>query len=67
MNPTDLIKFAKNRAYEFTEKQQQALDEGTISEVQQFADTNTFFTTHYLAADNPRTQSGHGGDEALLV
>ncbi len=64
MNPIDPIKFAKNRAYEFNEKQQRALDKGAISEEQWFADSNAFFTTHYLAADNPRAQSGHGGDEA---
>ncbi len=64
MNPIDPKKFAKNRAYEFTEKQQRALDEGAISEEQWFADSNAFFSDHYLAADNPRAQSGHGGDEA---
>lgn len=64
MNPIDPIKFAKNRAYEFNEKQQRALDKGAISEEQWFADSNAFFTAHYLAADNPRAQSGHGGDEA---
>jgi hypothetical protein len=34
MTPTDPINFAKNRAYEFVERQQQALDSGDISEAQ---------------------------------
>ena len=64
LNNIDPIKFAKNRAYEFVEQQQRALDSGEISEAQWFSESNTHFTTHYLAADNPRAQSGHSGDEA---
>jgi SAM-dependent methyltransferase len=60
----DPIKYAKNRAYQFVEEQQQALDDGTITESEWFDIYNEFFTGHYLAADNPRSQSGHGGDEA---
>jgi SAM-dependent methyltransferase len=60
---SDPIKFAKNRAYEFVEGQQQALDSGQISEDRWFAESSAYFTTHYLAADNPRAQSGHSGDE----
>jgi SAM-dependent methyltransferase len=60
----EALKYAKNRAYRFVEEQQRALDEGRISEAQWFDIYAQFFTTVYLAADNPRAQSGHGGDEA---
>ena len=60
----DSIKYAKNRAYQFVEAQQQALDDGQITEAEWFDVHNQFFTGHYLAADNPRAQSGHGGDNA---
>ncbi|MEZ4867170.1 MAG: class I SAM-dependent methyltransferase [Caldilineaceae bacterium] len=58
------IKAAKNRAFSFVEQQQAALDDGQITEAEWFAIHNAFFTGHYLAADNPRDQSGHNGDEA---
>lgn len=61
---SDPIKYAKNRAYEFVEAQQQALDSGTLTEAEWFDVHTRYFTEHYLAADNPRGQSGHGGDEA---
>lgn len=60
----DPTKFAKNRAYQFVEEQQQALDAGILTEAQWFAIHNEFFTRHYLATDDPRAQSGHGGGEA---
>jgi SAM-dependent methyltransferase len=60
----DPVKYAKNRAYQFVEEQQRALDEGVITEAQWFESYNRYFTAKYLAADNPRAQSGHGGDEA---
>jgi len=60
----DPIKYAKNKAYRFVEAQQQALDEGRITEAEWFDIFSQHFTTVYLAADNPRAQSGHGGDEA---
>ena len=60
----DPIKYAKNGAYQFVEEQQEALDEGKITEAQWFDIHNQYFTSAYLAADNPRAQSGHGGDEA---
>jgi SAM-dependent methyltransferase len=61
----DPIELAKNRAYQFCEEQQQALDEGRITEDEWFELHKRFFTRAYLAADNPRAQSGHGGDEAV--
>jgi len=60
----DPIKSAINRAYDFSEKQQRALDEGRITEEEWFEINKQYFTGHYLSADNPRAQSGHGGDEA---
>lgn len=60
----DHIKFAKNRAYQFVEDLQRALDEGRISEDEWFETNKRFFTDHYIAANNPRAQSGHSGDEA---
>jgi SAM-dependent methyltransferase len=60
----DPIKYAKNRAYQFVEQQQQALDDGRITEAEWFDINNRFFTANHLAADNPRAQSGHGGGEA---
>jgi SAM-dependent methyltransferase len=60
----DSIQYAINRAYRFCEEQQRALDEGRITEAEWFEVHKRFFTKHYLAADNPRAQSGHGGDEA---
>jgi SAM-dependent methyltransferase len=60
----DPIQYAINRAYRFCANQQQALDEGRITEAEWFEIHEQFFTAHYLAADNPRAQSGHGGDEA---
>ena len=60
----DPIKYAKNRAYQFVEAQQQALDHGQITEAEWFEINKQFFTAAYLSADNPRAQSGHGGNEA---
>jgi SAM-dependent methyltransferase len=62
--PDDAIKAALNRAWEFCEEQQRALDEGRITEEQWFEIHKRFFTAHYLASDNPRAQSGHSGGEA---
>jgi SAM-dependent methyltransferase len=59
----DPIKYAKNRAYQFNEEQQQALDEGRITEEQWFELHYRFFTRAYLLGENPRAQSGHSGDE----
>jgi len=58
------IRYAVNRAYQFEEEQQRALDEGRISEAQWFEANRRFMTDNYTSADNPRAQSGHGGDEA---
>ena len=59
----DQIKASIERAYKFEEEQQMALDSGKITEAQWFDKNNRYITKHYLAADNPRAQSGHSGDE----
>ncbi len=53
----DPVKYAKDRAYQFAEDQQKALDEGRITEAQWFDNHNQLFTAAYLAAENPRAQS----------
>ena len=60
----DPVKYAKDRAYEFVEGLQRALDEGEITEAEWFDKREAFIAGAYLAADNPRAQSGHSGDEA---
>ena len=62
---SEQIKYAKNRAYKFTEEQQQALDEGKITEAEWFDIHERWTARHYLGAENPRVQSGHSGDEAV--
>ena len=59
----DPIKYAMNRAYQFLEEHQEALDNGRITEAQWFDINKEYFTAAYLSADNPRAQSGCGGDE----
>lgn len=58
-----LLKMAMDRGYAFQEDQQRKLDAGLITEGQWFDGLRLHLTEHYLAADNPRAQSGHGGDE----
>lgn len=62
--PVDPVSAAINGAYTFCDEQQAALDEGRITEEQWFENHRRFFSGIYLASDNPRGQSGHGGDEA---
>jgi hypothetical protein len=51
----DPVKYAKNRAYQFVEEQQRALDEGTISEAEWFDIYNEFFTQHSSPCHLPRS------------
>jgi SAM-dependent methyltransferase len=62
--PVDPVRAAINGAYTFCEEQQAALDEGRITEEQWYENHRRFFSGIYLASDNPRGQSGHGGNEA---
>ena len=64
MDPEE-IKRAKDGAYKFVEEKQKALDEGRLTEAEWFDVNNRVFTEKYLAADNPRAQSGHGGGEMI--
>ena len=61
----DSIEYAKNRAYEFCREQQERLDSGDITEARWFDIHKQFFTKNYLAATDPRAQSGHSGGEAV--
>ena len=47
MNNARSTKLAKNRAYQWVEEQQQALDAGKITEAAWFDIHNRFFTGHY--------------------
>jgi SAM-dependent methyltransferase len=66
MQPTgvDPIKAAINGAWAFCDEQQSALDRGLITEEEWFAIHERYFADVYLASENPRGQSGHGGDDA---
>ncbi len=57
------IKAAKNRAYELYERLEAALAAGTITEDEWYREVAAVITPAYLAADNPRAQSGHSGDD----
>jgi hypothetical protein len=63
INDEKEVKKLIDKAHEFNDSLQQALEEGEIKEEEWFAINNQYFTDHYLAGDNPRAQSGHGGDE----
>ena len=58
------LKSAIDGAYSFQEEQQRLLDCGRITEDEWFTNLHTYLSSYYLAAGNPRGQSGHGGDEA---
>ena len=58
------IKAAKNRAYQLLERVDGALERGEINEEGWYRDVAAVITPAYLAADNPRSQSGHSGDDA---
>jgi SAM-dependent methyltransferase len=60
----DPIRRAINGAYAYCDEQQSALDRGLLTEEQWFDNHKRHFTSLYLAADNPRAQSGHSGDAA---
>lgn len=58
------IALAKNRAYKIEEKLNSDLVAGRITEEQWYAENTRIFTETYLSGENPRAQSGHGGDAA---
>jgi len=58
------IKEAKNRAYALLERVEAALEAGEIDEEGWYREVAAVITPAYLAADNPRAQSGQSGDDA---
>ncbi|WP_216624935.1 hypothetical protein, partial [Paenibacillus foliorum] len=63
MSTSDSVRKLIDKAHEFNESLFKELSEGKISEDEWFEINNEYFTEHYLASDNPRGQSGHGGNE----
>ena len=61
---SESIKMAKNRAYKLLEDSEAALAAGQIDEAGWYQRGMALITPAYLAGDNPRSQSGHRGDEA---
>jgi SAM-dependent methyltransferase len=53
----------KNRAYELLAQWDAALEAGEIDEERWYREITAVITPVYLAADNPRAQSGHSGDD----
>jgi hypothetical protein len=58
------LKSSINRAHGFCEEQQRLLEQHAITETEWFERHKKYFTEAYLAARDPRGQSGHGGDDA---
>ena len=62
--PQEPIEWAKNRAYDLLARNNADLEQGRITEAEWYARGDAVCTPAYLAGDNPRSQSGHSGDEA---
>ena len=60
MEPIDVV---RNRAYELLKSQNAALETGDIDEDEWYGGIAAVVVPAYLAGDNPRSQSGHSGDE----
>lgn len=58
------IKMAKDGSYALVERLEAALESGEIDEEGWYREVAAVITPAYLAADNPRAQSGHSGDDA---
>jgi hypothetical protein len=58
------IALAKNGAYNLLERAESDLAAGRIDEEDWYHAVASIITPSYLAADNPRSQSGHSGDDA---
>ncbi|MBI2502638.1 MAG: class I SAM-dependent methyltransferase [Candidatus Latescibacteria bacterium] len=61
---SESIEMAKNRGYKLLEESEAALAAGQIDEAGWYQRGMAVITPAYLAGDNPRSQSGHSGDEA---
>jgi SAM-dependent methyltransferase len=57
------IELAKNGAWELLERWNLALARGEIDEARWYREVSAFIVPAYLAADNPRAQSGSSGDD----
>jgi len=57
------LEAARNRAYELLEKINISLEANEIDEARWFVEVASVITPAYLAGNNPRSQSGHSGDE----
>lgn len=62
-----LIDAVLDRAHSALVAHDQALASGEITEDEWYARNQALIVGPYLAADNPRAQSGHSGDEARWV
>ncbi|MDQ0114042.1 class I SAM-dependent methyltransferase [Paenibacillus harenae] len=60
---SDSVRRLIDKAHDFNQSLLEELAEGKITEEDWFEINNKYFTEHYLASDNPRSQSGHGGNE----
>ena len=60
----DDIERAKNRGHDLLAAADADLEAGRITEAAWYARIDAVITPAYLAAENPRAQSGHSGDEA---
>ncbi len=58
------IELAKNRAWPLLARLNAALEAGEIDEAQWYREVAAVITPAYLAADNPRAQSGSSADDA---
>lgn len=54
----------KHRAYRLEQQMDEALEKGEIDEATWYREIASVITPAYLAAGNPRAQSGHSGDDA---
>src|SRR5687767_1957999 len=61
--PEEPIETAKNRARALLEHVEAALASGEIDEEGWYREVQAAITPFYLAADNPRAQSGNSGDD----
>ena len=57
------IEYAKNRGHDLLASAEADLAAGRITEAEYYSRGDAVITPAYLAGDNPRSQSGHSGDE----
>ena len=62
--PDESVEAARDRAYKRLAAIDDALEVGEIDEAEWYRRVAAVITPAYLAAENPRSQSGHSGDDA---